>query len=98
MSAQTDSPQQLQQLYKQLKQQLADSDFESATNTLPQLLTALEQLPEHWTESEQWVETVAEINDFLNEIQPELEQARDETQETITKIGKSKKGVKAYTK
>ncbi len=97
MSA-ADSPEQLQQLHQQLKQQIADSEFESAAETLPKLLAYLQQLPDGWTESEAWVTVVADVDDYLNAIQPELEQTRSETGAAITKIGKSKKGVKAYTK
>lgn len=97
MSA-ADSPEQLQQLHQQLKQQIADSEFESAAATLPKILTLLEQLPSDWIDSNHWVQVVADIDDYLNALQPELEQTRDETSAAVTKIGKSKKGVKAYTK
>ena len=92
------SPEQLQQLHQQLQQQIADSEFESASETLPKILTFLEQLPDGWTDSNDWVQVVAEVDDYLNALQPELEQTRDETSAAVTKIGKSKKGVKAYTK
>ncbi|MCH2455538.1 MAG: hypothetical protein MK192_07580 [Idiomarina sp.] len=92
------SPEQLQQLHQQLQQQIADSEFESASETLPKILTFLEQLPDDWTESNDWVQVVAEVDDYLNALQPELEQTRDETSAAVTKIGKSKKGVRAYTK
>lgn len=92
------SPEQLQQLHQQLQQQIADSEFESASETLPKILTFLEQLPDYWTESREWVTVVAEVDNYLNEVQPELEQVLEETGAAITKIGKSKKGVRAYTK
>ena len=92
------SPEQLQQLHQQLQQQIADSEFESAAETLPKILTFLEQLPDGWTDSNDWVQVVAEVDDYLNALQPELEQTRDETSAAVTKIGKSKKGVRAYTK
>jgi flagellin-specific chaperone FliS len=92
------SPEQLQQLYQQLQQQIADSEFESAAETLPKILTFLEQLPDGWTDYNDWVSVVAEVDDYLNALQPELEQTRDEISAAVTKIGKSKKGVKAYTK
>lgn len=92
------SVEQLQQLHQQLSQQIADSEFESAAETLPEILSCLEQLPDGWTESSDWVQVVAEVDDYLNALQPELEQTRDETSAAISKIGKSKKGVKAYTK
>lgn len=93
------SLEELQKLYEQLKQQVADSELESAAKkTLPKILSFLRQLPDGWTESQDWVNTVAEVDDYLNELQPELEQVREETRATISKIGKSKKGVRAYTK
>ena len=92
------SLEQLQQLHKQLQQQIADSEFESAAETLPKILTFLGQLPDGWTDSNDWVQVVADVDDYLNGLQPELEKARDETSAAVAKIGKSKKGVKAYTK
>lgn len=92
------SPEQLQQLHQQLQQQIADSEFESAAETLPKILTFLEQLPDGWTDSNEWVQVVADVDDYLNALQPELEKTRDETSAAVTKIGKSKKGVRAYTK
>ncbi|MCK7458055.1 hypothetical protein [Idiomarina aminovorans] len=98
MSTKARSPEQLQQLHEQLKQQVADSELESATKTLPKILTFLNTLPSGWTESQDWINTVAEVDDYLNELQPELERVREETRATVSKIGKSKKGVRAYTK
>jgi len=98
LSTKARSPEQLQQLYEQLKQQVADSELESAAKTLPEILTFLNKLPDGWTDSQDWVKIVAEVDDYLNELQPELEQVREETRATVSKIGKSKKGVQAYTK
>lgn len=98
MSEETRSPKQLSALHEQLKQQVADSEYESAADTLPKILSFLEQLPDGWTESREWVTVVAEVDNYLNEVQPELEQVLEETGAAITKIGKSKKGVRAYTK
>lgn len=98
MSEEIRSPEQLSALYEQLKQQVADSEYESAADTLPKILSILEELPDGWTESREWVTAVAAVDDYLNELQPELESVQKETNATITKIGKSKKGVKAYTK
>ena len=98
MSEETRSPKQLSALHEQLKQQVADSEYESAADTLPKILSFLEQLPDGWTESREWVTVVAEVDNYLNEVQPELEQVLEETGVAITKIGKSKKGVRAYTK
>lgn|GEM_PF-973951 len=98
MSEEARSPKQLGALHEQLKQQIADSEYESAANTLPKILSFLEPLPDGWTESSEWVTVVAAVDSYLNEVQPELEQALEETSATITKIGKSKKGVRAYTK
>ncbi|RDX35119.1 hypothetical protein DZA36_00300 [Idiomarina sp. HD9-110m-PIT-SAG05] len=98
MSEETRSPKQLSALYEQLKRQVADSEYESAADTLSKILSFLEQLPDGWTESREWVTAVAAVDDYLNEVQPELEKVFEETSAAITKIGKSKKGVKAYTK
>ena len=98
MSEETRSPKQLSALHEQLKQQVADSEYESATDTLPKILSFLEQLPDGWTESREWVTVVAEVDSYLNEVQPELEKVLEETSAAVTKIGKSKKGVRAYTK
>jgi flagellin-specific chaperone FliS len=98
LSEETRSPEQLSGLYKQLKQQVADSEYESAADTLPKILSFLEQLPDGWTESRQWITVVAAVDDYLNELQPKLESVQKETSAAITKIGKSKKGVRAYTK
>ena len=98
MSEETRSPKQLSALHEQLKQQVADSEYESAADTLPKILSFLEQLPDGWTESSEWVIAVAAVDSYLNEVQPELEKVLEETSAAITKIGKSKKGVRAYTK
>jgi len=98
VSEETRSPEQLNELHEQLKQQVADSEYESAADTLPKILSFLEQLPDGWTESREWVTVVADVDAYLNEVQPELEKVLEETSAAITKIGKSKKGVRAYTK
>tara|TARA_R100001440_G_scaffold28645_1_gene46284 strand:- start:262 stop:558 length:297 start_codon:yes stop_codon:yes gene_type:complete len=98
LSEEARSPKQLSALYEQLKRQVADSEYESATDTLPEILSFFEQLPDGWTESREWVTVVAEVDSYLNEVQPELEKVLEETSAAITKIGKSKKGVRAYTK
>ncbi len=98
MSEENSSPDQLNALYEQLKQQVADSEYESAADTLPKILSFLEQLPGAWTESREWVTVVSAVDDYLNELQPELEAVQKETNATIAKIGRSKKGVRAYTK
>jgi len=98
LSKEQRSLEQLNALYEQLKQQVADSEYESAADTLPKILSFLEQLPDGWTESSEWVTVVADVDAYLNEVQPELEKVLEETSAAITKIGKSKKGVRAYTK
>ena len=98
MSEEACSPKQLSALHEQLKQQVADSEYESAADTLPKILSFLEQLPDGWIESREWVTAVAAVDSYLNEVQPELEKALEETSAAVTKIGKSKKGVRAYTK
>lgn len=98
MSEETRSPKQLNELHEQLKQQVADSEYESAADTLPKILSFLEQLPDGWTESRQWITVVAAVDDYLNGLQPKLESVQKETSAAITQIGKSKKGVRAYTK
>ncbi|MFP3355435.1 hypothetical protein R0K04_29245, partial [Pseudoalteromonas sp. SIMBA_153] len=66
-------PEKLTKLNDQLKQQIEDSEFESANTTLAELITSLNNLPDNWQESQQWVTVVAEADNYLTEIQPILE-------------------------
>lgn len=91
-------PEKLTKLNDQLKQQIADSEFESANTTLAELITSLNNLPDNWQESQQWVTVVAEADNYLTEIQPILEAEQEKARSAMSKITKSKKGVKAYTK
>ncbi|WP_417440307.1 hypothetical protein [Idiomarina sp.] len=91
-------PEKLTKLNDQLKQQLADSEFESANTTLAELIRSLNHLPDNWQESQQWVTVVAEADKYLTEIQPTLEAEQEKARSAMSKITKSKKGVKAYTK
>ncbi len=90
-------PEKLTKLNDQLKQQIADSEFESANTTLAELITSLNNLPDNWQESQQWVTVVAEADNYLTEIQPILEAEQEKARSAMSKITKSKKGVKAYT-
>ncbi len=91
-------PEKLAQLKEQLKQEIADSEFESANTTLADLIRSLNHLPDNWLESQQWVTAVAEADKYLTEIQPTLEAEQEKARSAMSKIIKSKKGVKAYTK
>lgn len=91
-------PEQVTQLQEKLKQQIADSELESANETLASLIKYLNNLPDNWQESQAWVSAVAAADQYLTEIQPQLESEQEKAQAAIAKIGKSKKGVKAYTK
>lgn len=91
-------PEKLTKLNDQLKQQIADSEFESANTTLAELIRSLNHLPDNWQESQQWVTVVAEADEYLTEIQPTLEAEQEKARSAMSKITKSKKGVKAYTK
>ena len=91
-------PEKLTKLNDQLKQEIADSEFESANTTLAELIRSLNLLPDNWQESQPWITVVAEADKYLTEIQPKLEAEREKTWTAMRKIAKSKKGVKAYTK
>ncbi|MBL4856841.1 MAG: hypothetical protein JKX89_08015 [Idiomarina sp.] len=91
-------PEKLTKLNDQLKQEIADSEFESANATLATLIKSLNNLPENWQESQQWVTAVADADQYLTEIQPTLEAEQEKARAAMSKITKSKKGVKAYTK
>lgn len=88
----------LTQLREKLEQELADSEFESANATLAALIKSLDNLPENWQESEKWVTAVAGADQYLTDIQPTLEAEQEKARAAMSKITKSKKGVKAYTK
>ncbi|AGM36002.1 UNVERIFIED_ORG: hypothetical protein DFO82_0990 [Idiomarina abyssalis] len=91
-------PEKLTELSDQLKQEIADSEFESANVTLAELIKSLNHLPDNWQKSEQWVTVVAEADKYLTDIQPTLEAEQEKARAAMSKITKSKKGVKAYTK
>ncbi len=65
-------PEELVQLREKLKQEIADSEFESANATLASLLKSLNNLPDNWQESQPWVTAVADADQYLTEIQPTL--------------------------
>ncbi|PWW41703.1 hypothetical protein DFO83_101398 [Idiomarina loihiensis] len=91
-------PEKLATLHEQLKHEIADSEFESASATLARLIKSLNNLPENWQESQQWVKAVADADQYLTEIQPTLEAEQEKARAAMSKITKSKKGVKAYTR
>jgi len=91
-------PEKLAKLHEQLKQELADAEFESANTTLAAIIKRLNNLPENWRDSQQWITVVADVDQYLTEIQPTLEAEQEKAKAAMTKVTKSKKGVKAYTK
>jgi len=85
-------------LAEQFKTAVAEEDFATAESSLQQLDKAINALPDDWQQDQTLVELLLDVQQTLATYQQQLSDAHGDARQQLDKLGKSKKGVKAYTK
>ena len=88
----------ISQLAEQFKTAVAEEEYATAESSLQQLDQAINKLPDDWQQNQTLVELLLDVQQTLTTYQQQLSDARGDARQQLDKLGKSKKGVKAYTK
>lgn len=88
----------LRELTDKFKVAVAEEDFATAEAALKSVDQKVAELPDGWQDDEECVALLLDLRETLELHQQQLEQSRGDTKQQIDRLGKSKKGVKAYTK
>jgi len=89
---------QLQTLTQHFEQTVAAEDYAAAELALLQLEKHFTQLPDGWQNDDAIKTELLRVQETLTTYRQALQQAKDTAKDDISRLGKSKKGVKAYTK
>lgn len=85
-------------LAEHFKTAVAEEDYATAELSLKQLDQQINTLPDDWQQDPQLVELLLDVQQTLSTYQKQLSDARGDAKQQLDKLGKSKKGMKAYTK
>lgn len=85
-------------LAERFKAAVDSEDYPSAELALQQLDQQIQRLPSDWQQNASLVSVLQEIQQTLARYQQQLNTERNDVKEQVDKLGKSKKGVRAYIK
>lgn len=94
----SDPQQTVSTLAEQFQTAVADEDYATAESLLKQLDQHINALPDDWQQDAELVEQLISIQQTLATYENQLREARGDAKQQLDKLGKSKKGMKAYSK